>query len=363
MRRLNFWVLRNCKFAQAQFTYDDKSVKQAMDQHLNSMRTYMEEEIELSQTPLDKNSYLNRLELSLGQIPDPSKSNYRNMFQNFVSQIDTADPNVLAEQIQDQVSLMTSSGPPSIARDLDWSKKRYFYRLLIDLEDHLTARSKQHEPVEAQLESWRQNMMEEYQKGMAQVEDLKAKLQSFSASMNRNDISFSVTPNLAFNDLTKAPVFYPLNFSIEIISSTQDRMHENPNFSMFVNDDGSIIIEDVLEWGDTDFFADDAERSFYFGIIDYMRTGKLPQEREKKFITLYRGMSAEEHNAWQSGKTIEKGKFFTSSPTSQFAQDISGQFPELFRFRVRNDSVTETGPGTFQIMVDSKMEGNKITPS
>ena len=80
------------------------------------------------------------------------------------------------------------------------------------------------------------------------------------------------------------------------------------------------------------------------------------------FRILYRGMSSEEFQKWESGEIIPKGKFFTSQATNQYAQDISGQYPELFRFRVRDDAVIQTSPDTYQIMRDSKLEGKKIVP-
>lgn len=124
-------------------------------------------------------------------------------------------------------------------------------------------------------------------------------------------------------------------------------------FTVFTDTDGSLSewqdgVGDVLDPTDPDFFpADDT-------------TGKVRGDKITGDSTLYRGMSAAERSAWDAGEPIPVGKFFTSEPTANMAQDIAGEFPELHEFTVANNDVVETDPGVFQLIRPATLRDGKI---
>ena len=137
---------------------------------------------------------------------------------------------------------------------------------------------------------------------------------------------------------TKSPVFYPMDFSLMMTFPGSEALE--PNMTVFTDEDNGMDVDDVLSWGDGDFFSNDREMRDYFGLVEFLRTGKMP-EQKKGFVRLYRGMNPKEYGAWQSGGAIPAGKYFSSSPTTEYAQDISGEFPELFSFLVDRGVVYE----------------------
>ena len=120
---------------------------------------------------------------------------------------------------------------------------------------------------------------------------------------------------------------------------------------------GALELHDVLDISDTDFFPagqpDLAGR--YADALDDVRGIK-----REGYITLHRGMSAAEADAWARGEEIPTGKFFTSSHTSAMAQDIAGEFPELYSWKVAQRDVIETEPGVFQLRRPARLKDKTI---
>lgn len=188
----------------------------------------------------------------------------------------------------------------------------------------------------------------------------KAQYQQFSKMLSEvaQDKGISreivVAPNISGDDVAislESPSF-------TITLPTEDENAMSPNMTLFRNEDGSYEVEDVIEAGDKDFFADDGVENDYFDIVEGLRG--YGKEKAEGHVTLHRGMSQEEYDAWMRGDTIPKGKFFTSSRTAELAQDISGKPPVLFSFRVPRNMVRETDKGTFQLRTSAKLhEGGR----
>jgi hypothetical protein len=295
-------------------------------------------------------------------MPPELQNQARNTFNGFLSAYKSSNGNQevinnISDKVSETIHDMLNKSRQDIA---NWSEIREFYKLLSDFDDHLLAIHREQVPIEQNLMAFQKELQTEYQKGLKEANEVKSKIETFAATLQNPQMRFILKADPAENYETKSPTYDSPTFQIELISPHTEESME-PNFTLFVTED-KITIDDVLDWGDTDFFTDDSVKAAYFGLIDYLRTGQLPQEKGKKFITLYRGMSPEEFQKWESGEIIPRGKFFTSQATNQYAQDISGQYPELFRFRVRDDAVSQTSPDTYQIMRDSKLEGKKIVP-
>lgn len=383
------WVYRNCRFAAAQATFDDRELQQIIEESLGRLRNYYATQDRLRQTPLDFNAFVTgmrqRYTILLPQIQaqfedlfnrlNANASNYQ-MAENIARAIFA----ILRKQKEPKHAPYAKFDYEQMQRDRAVERNYMdniiaMRRLCLDLTEHIGAVATQADPVEQKVEEYRNELMVEYNKSMAQVEEVKGRLIAFAQAM-KTDCSFDITPNIGEDSLTKEKHLYPISFHVEIhFPNRPEGFDYGPSFSMFdkATEDGQPIldktgkmqydVDDVIDWGDTDFFTNNNESQFYFQLIDYIRSGTLPAEKPISFLKLYRGMSPEEFVKWEQGEVIPKGKFFTSVATSQFAQDVSGQFPELFSFRVRSDALAETSPQTFQLMRDCKMEtGKKIVP-
>ena len=122
-----------------------------------------------------------------------------------------------------------------------------------------------------------------------------------------------------------------------------------PDATVWVSEKFGVEVEDVLDVTDPDFFDSTGDGARYANMLDAIRGIK-----RSGTVTLYRGMSAAEKMAWDDGADIPMGKFFTSRPTTEYAADISGEFPELHAFEVAAEDVAETDPGIFQTIRDTR---------
>ena len=134
-----------------------------------------------------------------------------------------------------------------------------------------------------------------------------------------------------------------------------------PGFSVWTFADGHVEVEDVLDLGDTDFFPAGPESPLaqnYAKLVD--AAGADPGRPDT--VTLYRGMSPAEMDAWKAGEPVPSGKFFTDKPTVNYAQDQAGVFPELQTFEVPRSSVMRTGPNEFQLSQPARLVDGRLAP-
>jgi hypothetical protein len=355
------WISKNCRFAQ-QVSLDDSPLRELIQKNINDVRAAAEKTLELSRKPIDQAAYVNAIKQVLAGLPPPIQSVLGPPCQNIMSLIGT-NPARASDAASELIASLVSPAYQK-AMQASWSSVRSLYKILIDMDEHLSAATRQHQSTDEQVAEYSKELETEYGKAMQQMADVREKLVSYSKAVGTN-AWFVVKPDFATTELG-SKILYPINLDIDITFG-KERQFETPNFSLWPmeNEQGEILgyeVENVLEWADTDFFENDDERKFYFGLVDFFRTGQLPAQKGKNFIKLYRGMSTDEYVKWERGDIIPKGKFFTSTPTTQFAEDIPGKFPELFSFSVRDDAVAQTSPGTYQIITDSRLDGKKIVP-
>ena len=129
---------------------------------------------------------------------------------------------------------------------------------------------------------------------------------------------------------------------------SQDRV-DLPSMSVWAHDN-KLHVDDVMDINDTEVFKTPLQKAMYVSALKSLR-GEATEGR----IKLYRGMSAKERASWGVGDTIPAGKYFTNIATSQYAQDIAGEFPELHSFLVDAVNIVETDPGSFQLLQDSTL--------
>jgi hypothetical protein len=348
---------------------DEAPVRESMGRALDAWRRAVQDRAELGMEPVNIAQYRASMSASLpASLAPETRSKLEAAGEGIMSVAERAmgSPEAI-DAVRDKISSEIQGLLSASRQDqLRWSDVRNFYRLLVDLDEHLAAAHGGPTDVEAEVAQYAADLEAKRTQGVAQFEALKAELGRFLGATGL-DATIRLVPNLS-QDQYGSDSYYPLNFTMDVqLAGGFEDMP--PNMTLFANEDdkgnflGNYQVDDVLEWADTDFFQDDAQRTAYFQLVEFARSGRLPSERKGgKFVTLYRGMSPEEHLAWERGQAIPRGKFFASQPTAQFAQDIAGQFPELFSFRVREDAVVETSPGTFQTMTETTLKGRRIVP-
>jgi len=123
-----------------------------------------------------------------------------------------------------------------------------------------------------------------------------------------------------------------------------------------------VQVEEVLDITDTDFFPDGPDSDLagdYARAVDAARG--LPDE--PGFVTIYRGMSDTEYDAWLEGDEIPTGKWFAGIPTAQFAQDINREPPTLRSFRIPRHMLMQTGEHEFQLKKKARLRNGAIEPA
>ena len=354
------------KLASAQISYNDQSIQKVISEQLDQLRSIYQKEEEFKHITFDPQSYLSKAQNALSILQDPSfKQSTLSTFQQILNQATQAiqtktnDANIAIQSQIDQLIQQTMD----FGKKNDWSQIRAFYKLCNDLSTHLQMLISDDSSTDQKVDDYHKSLEEQRLKASKQAEELKAKIQQLvSVSLPQNlNVSIEITPSLSTNEYNTS-VIYPASFSLKLDFGSENTMP--PSMSLFYDEESKgYQVDDVLDFGDTDFFSVQGDAEFYFDLVNFIRTGKLPNQEPSKFITLYRGMSNEEFMAWLSGQTIPKGKFFTSQRTNALAQDISGEFPELFTFKVRSDAVRQTSEGTYQLIRDSRMDQNKrISP-
>ena len=122
-----------------------------------------------------------------------------------------------------------------------------------------------------------------------------------------------------------------------------------PDFSVFTGRGGRFIVDDLIDPTDTEFFSDPSKYAHYAKALAAIRGNK----KISGFIELFRAMSEKEYVAWRGGEKIPAGKYFTKERTTQKAQDIAGHFPNLYKFKVSAEDVTELTGGDYVLHRDA----------
>lgn len=107
-----------------------------------------------------------------------------------------------------------------------------------------------------------------------------------------------------------------------------------PNFTYFIID-GKLIIDDVLEAGDEEFFTDPRIQSDYFNLVKELRNPGS-SSKSGKVLTLYTARPVKDRQLYMGKKTIPSNIFLTDKYES--AEGIGRDMGERDIWRLRIDS-------------------------
>lgn len=111
-----------------------------------------------------------------------------------------------------------------------------------------------------------------------------------------------------------------------------------PSFTIFLNENGSFEIDDVLEGGDNDFFPEGRLQSDYFNLIKEMRNPGSTQQAGR-ILTLYTARPVKDRALYMNAQQVPSNLFLTSSYQSAhgIALDLGGSEGRRDVWRVRID--------------------------
>lgn len=326
---------------------DMSAVKQMIDNMVARAISGMEEQELLSKTPLDVNTYRREADQALSEMTEETRALLAPMVDRVMNEVSPENREPISDVLEYMIKNLKKQ----------WVECRNLWKVLTTMDDHLSSSGTK--SAKQMEEEYRTSLESELAKGEQQALELRASIEVFLGAIG-SPASVVLEMSPSSNYETSLPVFYPMDFQIKMIFPGSEELE--PSVTVFTDENKSLTVDDVLSWGDSDFFSNEKEMKDYFGLVEFLRTGKMPSQ-QKGFIRLYRGMSIAEHDAWASGETIPAGKYFTSSPTAEYAQDISGEFPELFSFQVDRGVIYETSSGEYQTSMESRLEGKKIVPA
>lgn len=130
-----------------------------------------------------------------------------------------------------------------------------------------------------------------------------------------------------------------------------------PYFSLFTHE-GKILIDDVLEGGDTDFFDDSETQSDYFALINELRNPGSANRRGR-ILTLYTARPASDRRTFENATTVPGNLFLTKS--YDFAVGHGADYnvkKDVWKVRIDSRYLTQTfdGPGQEQYQITGGKE-------
>ena len=331
---------------------DDGSARERVEREIEKMADFYYEDYEDIHAPYDRKREEALLEKALANIDDDLRESTESVAVAMLDEVEKADTTADYKAVAQKITFAASKMMKEIKATGRYSPV-HVVTFLHDLDDkvmNLAGIGDDKDPEEASRE-YEEEMWSRYRQGVGDgFKRLGKLLKQFCGKLGYG-FGFKLRPNLPSE--VGIDAFENMSFHVGF-----DRGMA-PDFTVFA-DGAGYDVDDVLSWGDRDFFDDPVEQKAYFELVEYLRTGRLP--KRGGYIKLYRGMSTDEYAKWERGQKIPAGKFFTSRRSSALAQDVSGKFPELFTFTVSQDIVTETDPGTFQLTQSGRLKGKKIEP-
>ena len=85
------------------------------------------------------------------------------------------------------------------------------------------------------------------------------------------------------------------------------------SFTLFTGDSG-IMIDDLLEAGDTDFFSGDATQSDYFSLVQELRNPGSSSQKSK-ILTLYTARPVQDRQLFEGASAVPSNIFLTTDPS------------------------------------------------
>jgi len=116
-----------------------------------------------------------------------------------------------------------------------------------------------------------------------------------------------------------------------------DNIDEDPYFSYFIIDN-KIIIDDVLEHGDKDFFIDNNVEEDYFQLINNLRN----PNKQDKIITVYTARPMKDREIYLDKSEIPPGIFVASSYNFAEGFAIDNKPRDIWKIKINSKYLIET---------------------
>jgi hypothetical protein len=120
-----------------------------------------------------------------------------------------------------------------------------------------------------------------------------------------------------------------------------------PGFSIFMREDGNVIVDDILDAGDEDFFMDLDSQTDYFSLVNEIQ--KPGSTQKTKLLTLYTARPAADRETYKDAQTLPVNIFLTNSfdHVMGLASDLagSGGMRDIWQVRVDSRYLTQTLEG------------------
>jgi hypothetical protein len=133
-----------------------------------------------------------------------------------------------------------------------------------------------------------------------------------------------------------------------------------PSFTFWVDPD---TVEDVLEYGDTDFFADEDAQADYFALVGALRN---PGKRDTGTVALYTARPRKDRSRYEGARDIPAGIFLTTdmSRAAGIAHDLGGgTVRDIWGVRVEKRYLVQTlDTGRLQDYQAVAPSGRKTVP-
>lgn len=159
--------------------------------------------------------------------------------------------------------------------------------------------------------------------------------QAISRIHQWNNYSILIQPEANQNEMNR--------YSIETTNSalvTLGQGHMAPNFMIFQHEN-QMIIDDVIEGGDTDFFATPQIQSDYFNLINEL---KNPGSTSKgKVLTLYTARPKKDREEFLQSQKLPINIFLANNynHVEGLAQDLGGE-RDIWKVRIDSRYLTQT---------------------
>lgn len=165
-----------------------------------------------------------------------------------------------------------------------------------------------------------------------------------------NDV-ISKLPYWHTNTVLIEPMANQDRFGVRILVSTNAQIflghdtEENmaPSFTVFIHDE-KILIDDILEGGDRDFFRDNQTQADYFALIDGLKYYNKP--KENKILTLYTARPRIDREKIQQNQQMPLNIFLANSLShiQGLSKDLSGN-RDIWIVKINSKYLTQTLDG------------------
>jgi len=219
----------------------------------------------------------------------------------------------------------------------DGSRERYTnvrqaVTLLMDYEESLGDLQKRYNPD--QVEQKFDEVMKQTALNMEKIEALVRDAIERLPHWNGYPIVIKAEPRQS--DILRGRHDFEPAENAQVILETGDRYP--PGFSLFMGEDGQVIVDDVLEGGDEDFFTDANSQADYFSLVNELQNPGSTQKT--KMLSLYTARPASDRKSFESAQTLPVNIFLTNNfdHALGLASDLAGMEGTRDVWRVKIDS-------------------------